>query len=122
MEDKFPEISYPITKDVSGAIKHWQNVNYDNNKHLLINELANTEDLVLFLGAGCSVEDKIPNWNKLLENLLFEIFNQHIEDKDTLEKLENLNIVNKDDKDFGNIKKRLYNSNLILEKIYKRNT
>lgn len=119
LEDRFPQVSYPFTKDINGAISQWQNMYYDTNRKSLVREIAINNNLVLFLGAGCSIDDNIPNWNNLLENLLFEIFDQSIYDGETLTKLEKLNNIDKDDKEFGKIKNRLYNSNLTVGRFIK---
>jgi type I restriction-modification system DNA methylase subunit len=115
LEEEIPEVSYPLTKDLGGAIKFWLNANYDYQRDSLIDEIGSKDNLVLFLGAGCSVGDEIPNWNKLLENLLFDLFNEHIEDEDLLNRLE---LINKDDK-FFKIKEKLDKSNLMLGRFIK---
>lgn len=115
LEEKFPEVAYPITKDLNGAVKHWKNVSYNTNRNSLINEIAKKDNLVLFLGAGCSIGDKIPNWDTLLKDLLFEVFNETVIDEDILKGLDQI----KKGTNFPAIQKKLDNSNLMLGRFIK---
>ena len=91
-EEDFTEIKNPNTLVIDAAINKERDIQTEKStRDLLINGLKNkydNQEVVLFLGAGVSIESGIPLWGDLVNNLLAKmIVNRLKESKLSEEKL-----------------------------------
>ena len=85
MNDIIPKISRLVINNVVSSSLKKSPSDWEKTRESLIESIKDVyrrDDLVLFLGAGISKDEGVPNWNTLLSDLLVEMISKKLEEND----------------------------------------
>ncbi|QEY70660.1 SIR2 family protein [Pseudomonas denitrificans (nom. rej.)] len=84
LSEKYPSISFPLNiKFLTTALKQFKDRSSEASNHQHIKSLQsayNNDQLVLYIGAGVSLDCGLPSWTELLERLTRSTIEKNVED------------------------------------------